>query len=524
MYLSDAAYNAILNDTSEVVTYYNSMRDTFVQDLGMQGLSENAIKAAWCSVVAYGLKPYGPEPLTKELAPILAFPTLACDLYVTLTWYLYNEFGLATDDLTAVGWDNGAVGNHAQLLYNDDTSNLLLDPTIGLVVNGVTFLDLVYGSSDSDYASFYSRNDLDYFNTAVISAITSGAYRVWDTFYRIPTFDNWINHYSDYLGLTLDNGNGSLTIVGFVTGDSIYAGLGDDIIYGVKGNDFIDGGAGADQMYGGLGNDSLFIDNVGDVAYENLNEGLDTVYFSTPAYTLGDNIENGYINTTGAANATGNGLNNVIYAGAGNNVIDGAAGNDTVSYYYSADKVNVSLSVVTAQDTFGSGSDTLIGIENLVGSNAGDDSLAGNNAANVLQGMGGNDALYGLGGNDTLYGGAGNDFIDGGAGADQMYGGLGSDIFHFGQLADLGLDSSQDYIADFDSQVDYLDFTGFDANSLLEGSQAFSFLGAASFSGEGGQLRFDNGTLWGDVNGDMVADFGINITVVGVLADTNFFL
>ncbi len=136
----------------------------------------------------------------------------------------------------------------------------------------------------------------------------------------------------------------------------------------------------------------------------------------------------------------------------------------------------------------------------------------------------GNDSLYGEAGSDALYGGDGNDFVDGGAGADLMYGGLGNDIFHFGQLADVGLGSSQDCIADFDCQLDRVDFTGFDANTLLDGNQVFSFLGAASFSGEAGQLRFDSGTLWGDVSGDMVADFGIKITATGVLADANFIL
>ena len=322
----------------------------------------------------------------------------------------------------------------------------------------------------------------------------------------------------------LRGNSGSNLLVGLDGNDALYGLDGDDALYGGNGNDYLIGGAGSDLMYGGGGNDSYYVDDVGDQVYENLNEGLDTVFFSISSYALPNNVENGYINTSGASNATGNGLNNVIYAGAGNNVIDGGAGNDTVSYYYSSGKVNVSLSVVTAQDTLGSGYDTLISIENLVGSNAGDDLLAGNNAANVLQGMVGNDALYGLGGNDTLYGGNGNDYLIGGAGSDLMYGGTGSDIFYFGSLDDVGLGSAMDCIGDFDCQFDRLDFTGFDANTVLEGNQAFSFLGTASFSGAAGQLRFDSGTLWGDVSGDMVADFGIKIIATGILADANFIL
>jgi Ca2+-binding RTX toxin-like protein len=89
------------------------------------------------------------------------------------------------------------------------------------------------------------------------------------------------------------------------------------------------------------------------------------------SYTLGTNVENGRILSTGAANLTGNSLNNVLYAGVGNNVLDGSTGTDTVSYAYGVTGttgVTVSLALTTAQATGGSGSDTLIGIENLTGS------------------------------------------------------------------------------------------------------------------------------------------------------------
>ena len=60
------------------------------------------------------------------------------------------------------------------------------------------------------------------------------------------------------------------------------------------------------------------------------------------------------------------------------------------------------------QDTIGAGIDTLIGIENLTGTNFGDH-LTGDAANNIL---------IGLSGNDSLVGGAGDDLIDGGEGTD----------------------------------------------------------------------------------------------------------
>ena len=63
--------------------------------------------------------------------------------------------------------------------------------------------------------------------------------------------------------------------------------------------------------------------------------------------------------------------------------------------------------------------DTLLGIENLIGTNAiYTDFLTGNASDNMLSGLAGDDELRGLAGNDTLIGGAGNDALDGGEGTD----------------------------------------------------------------------------------------------------------
>jgi serralysin len=74
-------------------------------------------------------------------------------------------------------------------------------------------------------------------------------------------------------------------------------------------------------------------------------------------------------------------------------------------------------------------------IENAIGG-AGNDTITGNQVANVLTGNGGNDNLYGGDGGDTLYGGAGNDTLKGGAGADALYGGLDDDTLKGGGGAD----------------------------------------------------------------------------------------
>jgi len=178
----------------------------------------------------------------------------------------------------------------------------------------------------------------------------------------------------------------------------------DDEIYGLAGNDTIDGAGGNDTMFGGLGNDLFRVRQAGDIVTEKLNEGTDIAYSYLSAYTLTANVENGLIAATGAANLTGNSLNNILYASSGNNVLTGGGGSDTVSYLYGVTGttgVTVSL-VAGVQTTVGSGSDTLSGIVNLTGSNN-NDTLTGSALANVLNGGAGVDIMDGGLGNDTYY-------------------------------------------------------------------------------------------------------------------------
>ena len=200
-------------------------------------------------------------------------------------------------------------------------------------------------------------------------------------------------------------GSGTDTVSGFenLTG-SRFA----DTLTGTSGANVIDGGAGNDTMRGGRGDDTYVVSDSGDSIVEALDAGTDSVLSSAAAHTLAANVENGRIMANGAANLTGNGLDNLIFAGAGNNVIDGAAGVDRASYLYAGSAVTVSLAVPNAQATGGSGSDTLVGIEDVSGSRF-DDTLTGNGGANKLIGEAGNDTMNGGAGADTMTGGAGND-------------------------------------------------------------------------------------------------------------------
>lgn len=198
--------------------------------------------------------------------------------------------------------------------------------------------------------------------------------------------------------LTL-TGTSAINATGNAADNVLTGNSANNALTGGGGNDTLDGLGGADTLAGGTGDDTYYVDNASDVVTELAGEGNDTVW-STLTHTLAANVENLRLNATGAINGTGNTLDNILYAGAGNNTLNGLGGTDTASYLYASSAVTVSLAVTSAQATGGSGSDTLQNIENLTGSGF-NDTLTGSTGANVLDGGAGNDTLTGGAGNDT---------------------------------------------------------------------------------------------------------------------------
>ena len=184
------------------------------------------------------------------------------------------------------------------------------------------------------------------------------------------------------------------------------------------------------------------------------------------------------------------------------------------------------------QLTGNGGNDRLIGCggEDTLKGSGGNDRLSGGSSNDHAYGGAGNDTLLGGAGDDTLNGGAGNDTLNGNKGADHLIGGGGDDTFQFSFLNQSTTGASgRDLICDFTHGEDVIDLSDIDANTGLANDQAFHFIGDTTFSGAAGDLRAfstaDGHTaIIGDVNGDGISDFRIDIDGTLALQTSDFIL
>jgi Ca2+-binding RTX toxin-like protein len=381
--------------------------------------------------------------------------------YAGATAGVQVNLSIAGVQTTGMGDDTlVAIENVSGSSY-DDT---LIGNTLDNVLDGGSGLDMLIGGLGDDIYVVDSLGDVvveeDGEGIDLVRAMLS--YRLGDNLENLSLI-----------------GTGNFAAVGNSFANALTGNGGNNFLIGYAGNDTLDGGAGADTMNGGDGADSYAVDHVGDLVTESnadlMTGGNDIVHSSLAAYTLTANVERLRLMLAGASNGTGNALDNILYAGAGNNVLDGAAGNDTVSYAFAAAGVTVSLATAGAQATGGSASDTLISIENLIGSGF-NDSLTGNTANNVLDG------------------GAGSDFLNGATGADTMLGGDGTDSYAVDHTGDLVSESNAD-LATGGNDIVYSYLSAYTLNANVE---RLRLMLAGASNGTGNAL--DNTLYAGDGN------------------------
>lgn len=269
---------------------------------------------------------------------------------------------------------------------------------------------------------------------------------------------NGTNIYGEVENLMLNDGTtynllGSLTYTGTLGNNNLVGTELADKLIGLAGDDILDGRAGNDVLDGGIGIDtaSYQYDTASVTVNLSITTAQNTIGSGTDTLIGIENLIGSAYNDTLTGDALANTIdggngNDTIQGGLGNDTLNGGAGIDTVSYATATAAVTVNLSLATAQNTVGAGTDTLSNFENIFAS-AFNDTLTGSSVAN------------------TINGAAGNDLIVGGLGADILTGGLGADTFQF---LSTGLDANFDRITDFGTaQADKIDvkniLLGFDA-------------------------------------------------------------
>jgi Ca2+-binding RTX toxin-like protein len=120
-------------------------------------------------------------------------------------------------------------------------------------------------------------------------------------------------------------------------------------LMGTNRNNVLDGGAGADTLVGGAGDDRYVVDNVDDLVIEEANEGTDSVLSTAVSYQLPAYVEDLTLSGTAPISGTGNALDNTIVGNEAANVLDGGAGNDWLQGFGGADTYRFSRG--SGQDT-----------------------------------------------------------------------------------------------------------------------------------------------------------------------------
>jgi serralysin len=381
--------------------------------------------------------------------------------------YIVDDVGDQTTENAHNGYDTVEVSANTFTL-SDNVEKLVFTTSASNTGTGNADANLLMGNASSD--TLYGLDGTDTLNGgAGIDILVGGD---GDDIYVVDDSADAVTELANQGYDTVQSSANSYTLSDNIeklvftsTGSNTGTGnAGDNLLIGNTGNDTLTGGVGTDTLQGDYGDDTYVITDANDTIIESAGGGADTVATSLSNFTLIADVENltftSLVNATGTGNSannimTGNGGidtlyglsgddtlyglagndtlfggndNDTLIGGVGADVLNGGSGIDTASYMNASAAVRYSLSSVNTQgEAVG---DTTVSIENLTGSNFGDQ-LVGDAGNNVLSGLDGDDVLYGLDGDDTVLGGNGNDLLDGGAGNNNYYGGAGFDTVSF---------------------------------------------------------------------------------------------
>jgi len=311
--------------------------------------------------------------------------------------------------------NNGTVVVHAADGYGA-SAYFSLDGGDTIINNGTI---TVSGDTDSDHATGLGWYTLSFVETIINHGTITAPIAMTTIPYNGYT-EGGSNIYNDGVvngDIDLLSCTATVTNAGQINGNVTLGDNDGDTFTSEHGHvtGIVDGGGGRDTAFCDVSDSTAnLVFTVGDTSKDmSLLDGTVVINFESF----------GIISGSGNDSFTMAGGDDFLEGGPGNDTLNGAGGTDTASYAHATGGVRVDLTISGPQNVGGgAGTDTLISIENLVGS-AFDDVLIGNSGKNVIQSGAGNDTLIGGDGDDTFVMGAsfnGADTINGGDGNDTI--------------------------------------------------------------------------------------------------------
>ncbi len=419
--------------------------------------------------------------------------------------YIVDNTGDVITELAGQGTDTVRTGL-ASYTLGANVENLVFTGSGPVTFTGNALNNSLAGGAGADLLSGLDGNDTLNGGAGadtLIGGTGNDTYvvdNIGDVLVELPgegtdTVQSSISHtlLADFENLTL-TGSAAIAGTGNAANNLLTGNGAANVLSGLAGDDTLNGGGGADTLVGGTGNDLYVVDNAGDSVVELADEGTDTVNASV-SWMLGANVENLTLTGSGAINATGNDLGNVLTGNSGANVLDGGLGADNMAGGAGDDVYIVDDAGDLVTELAGQGTDEVrtslsvyalgANVERMTYTGGGSFSGAGNGLDNLLTGGAGD---------DTLIGGAGNDTLAGGLGTDSLAGGLGDDVYLVdgagGQVIELAGEGWDEVR------------TGLSSYSLTANVEALTFSGAGTFAGTGNDL--DN-RLVGGIGSDTLS-------------------
>ncbi len=272
---------------------------------------------------------------------------------------------------------------------------------------------------------------------------------------------------------------------------------------GTSGADVLESEGGGNALAGLGGDDVYLVRGTGDAVLETASGGADIV-FAFISYTIPANVETLFLRGAGLT-GTGSAGGDVLVSEGGANTLTGGDGDDSYGVNALGDVVteaaNAGYDIVHARvsRTIDAHVEALVVI---------------GGGLTATGGIGG-DTLVSVGGGNTLTGGGGDDYLLAGDRADALTGGPGGDAFAFRGLNGALL-ADRFTVTDFDAATgDGIDLRRIDA---IAGGGDDAFTVGALANGQAGRLQIDQVSaslyrLSGDVDGDGVADFMLDVTI-----------